>query len=123
MKYTKFIALLLEEDDQETGFLTAAYQLQEDGILEEEVHQALRKNLHWIEQNLPKRPDFPQNQNEASSPMSWLKDTATEHLETMQHIQQILEDNDVLVEVLEVESPGKIIYEDEWQIVAMPFVR
>ncbi len=123
MKYTKFVALLLEEDDQETGFLAAAQHLHEEGMLEKEVHKILLQNLLWIEEHLPKRPDFPQNQNEPSSPMSWLKDTSTQHLKAMQNIQEILEQNDILVEVLEVDNPGKIIYEDEWQIVAMPFMR
>lgn len=121
MKYIKFIALLFDDDNQETGFLTAAHHLFDEGILEQNTHDELGLKLDWIEKNLPKRPNFPQDQDILISPMSWLKQSAAEHISMMQSIQEVLEENDILVEVLEVEHPGKIIYEDEWQIVAIPF--
>ncbi len=121
MKYIKFIAFLFDDDNQETGFLTAAHHLFDEGILEQNTHDELRRKLDWIEKNLPKRPNFPQDQDVLISPMSWLKETATRHLQMMRSIQEVLEENDILVEVLEVVQPGKIIYEDEWQVVAIPF--
>jgi hypothetical protein len=123
MKYTKFVALLLEDDDHETGFITVAHHLRDEGILEEEMHNELAENLQWIEENLPKRPDFPQDQDDLSSPMSWLKESSINHLQKMRNIQRILEENDILVEIFEVDTPGKIIYEDDWQVVALPFVK
>ncbi len=123
MKYIKFIALLFDDDNQETGFLTAAHHLFDEGILEQNIHDDLELKLDWIEKNLPKRPNFPQDQDILISPMSWLKETATEHVSMMRSIQEVLEENDILVEVLEVEHPGRIIYEDDWQIVAIPFTK
>lgn len=122
--YTKFITLFLDDiHDEEKGFLTAARFLSENGIMGEERRTTLKDNLHWIEKNLKKRPFI--NKDHAEDilhiPMSWLKESAIEHIQKMDQIREILEENDILVEVLQVERPGEIVYEDEHQIIAIPF--
>lgn len=122
--YTKFITLFLDDlTDEEKGFLNAARYLNEQGILEEEQKAKLQQNLSWIEAHLKKRPDFQETAEHdfLNVPMSWLKETATNHIQKMDEIKEILEENDILVEVLQVETPGKILYEDEYQVVAIPF--
>ncbi len=122
--YTKFITLFLDNlNDEEKGFLNAARYLRDYGILEEEQNTRLRENLAWIEDNLRRRPHFqvPTEEDTLNFPMSWLKDSAVEHIQRMDQIREILEDNDILVEVLQVEEPGQILYEDDYQVVAVPF--
>ena len=105
------------------GFLNAARYLNEQGILEEEQKAKLQQNLSWIEAHLKKRPEFQNSEDNdfLNIPMSWLKETASDHIQKMDELREILEENDILVEVLQVEVPGKILYEDEHQIVAVPF--
>ena len=122
--YTKFITLFLDDlNDEEKGFLNAARYLNEQGILEEETKAKLQQNLSWIEAHLKKRPEFQDSSENdfLNIPMSWLKETASDHIQRMDEIREILEENDILVEVLQVEKPGKILYEDEHQVVAVPF--
>ena len=125
MKYTKFITLFLDDiDDEEKGFYNAALYLNEFGILSEEKKKKLENNLKWIDSNLNKRPDFNQNQDEFSLdiPMTWLKGNASEHIIRMNEIKDIMEENDILVEVLETDDLGTILYEDEFQVVALPMI-
>ena len=125
MKYTKFITLFLDDiDDEEKGFYNAALYLNEFGILSEEKKKKLENNLKWIDSNLNKRPDFNQNQDELSLdiPMTWLKGNASEHIIRMNEIKDIMEENDILVEVLETDDLGTILYEDEFQVVALPMI-
>ncbi|MDX2301457.1 MAG: hypothetical protein NW226_01600 [Microscillaceae bacterium] len=122
--YTKFITLFLDDlEDEEKGFLNAARYLNEQGILEENQKTKLEQNLSWIEVHLKRRPEFEAlDENDILNlPMSWLKESASEHIHKMDEIREILEENDILVEVLQVETPGKILYEDEHQVVAIPF--
>ncbi len=122
--YTKFITLFLDNLlDEEKGFISAARYLHENGIISDEKRHLLGENLAWVEEHLNKRPDFSPLSDEDifNIPMSWLKSNASEHIARMQQIREILEENDILVEVLEVESPGKILYEDAYQVVAVPF--
>ncbi|NJO03209.1 MAG: hypothetical protein HC880_17370 [Bacteroidia bacterium] len=124
--FTKFITLFLDDlHDEEKGFITAARYLCENGIMDEAQRSTLQENLNWIESHLARRPDFHQSpedeENTISIPMTWLKESAYEHLDRMDKIREILEENDILVEVLQVEMPGEIVYEDEHQVVAIPF--
>ncbi|GAB4405005.1 MAG: hypothetical protein OHK0053_30740 [Microscillaceae bacterium] len=120
--FVKYLVLYEEAQDKESGFLNTARQLCEEGIMEEAQHESLLAHLSWLEHHLPRRPEFAQDQNAIDNPMTWLKAEAEAHCAHMEAIRQILEQNDVLVELLEVEKPGKIIYEDSFQVVAIPFV-
>lgn len=122
--YTKFITLFLDDfEDEEKGFFNAVRYLNEYGILEDVRKVQLQENLSWIESHFKKHPEFsfPESENEINVAMSWIKGDAIEHLNRMTQLKEILEENDILVEVLEVDKPGKIIYEDEFQVVAIPF--
>lgn len=118
------MTLFLDDfENEEKGFFNSVRYLNENGILEEDRKQQLQDNLEWIEKNLKKHPDFHflEDGNPLHLTMSWLKDNATEHISRMSKLKEILEENDILVEVLEVDTPGKIIYEDEYQVVTIPF--
>ncbi|MEO1653720.1 MAG: hypothetical protein AAFU64_09255 [Bacteroidota bacterium] len=121
--YIKFITLFLDNIlDEEKGFLNAARYLRDEGILEESRRIQLKSNLAWVENHLKRRPDFPSDEDDLINiPMSWIKESAKLHIQKMDEIREILEENDILVEVLQVDKPGEILYEDEHQIVARPF--
>ena len=51
----------------------------------------------------------------------WLRETATDHLARMHEIKAVLEQQDVLVEQVWTTKPGYVVYEDNYQVVALPF--
>ena len=53
--------------------------------------------------------------------ISWFKPEAIRPIEKIRRLNLILEEHGYLVEMLKTETPGKVIYEDGWQIAAIPF--
>ena len=53
--------------------------------------------------------------------ISWIKDTAYEHVSKLQHLKALVEDAGWMVEEIRTARPGKILYEDEFQVVALPY--
>ena len=49
------------------------------------------------------------------------KASATEHIKQARSLVTLLEHKDIRVEMLTTERPGYIVYEDRYQVVAMPF--
>jgi len=55
--------------------------------------------------------------------LSWFKPAGTEHIARMHGLSSALEASGVNVEMLTTRAPGSIIYQDEFQIVAIPIKR
>ncbi|HVK79493.1 MAG TPA: hypothetical protein VM915_02675 [Verrucomicrobiae bacterium] len=53
--------------------------------------------------------------------LSWIKESATEHVSKLFHLKALLEQAGWLVEELRTTKPGQIVYEDDHQIVAIPY--
>ncbi len=53
--------------------------------------------------------------------ISWFKDTAQTHIGKMREMVALLEHHDVSVRMIKTMRPGYVVYEDEFQIVAVPF--
>ncbi len=84
--------------------------------IEEAIYQWFKKNLDvpYVQSS---------NSNYYSKPLaiSWFKDTAVVHVQKMREYIHILESHDVRVKQLTTDKPGKIVYEDEYQVAAVPF--
>jgi len=61
--------------------------------------------------------------NDYSKPqaISWFRSSALKHISKMREYAEILQSHDVQVKQLVTERPGKIVYEDQYQIAAIPF--
>ncbi len=53
--------------------------------------------------------------------ISWFKHSATDHIDKMRQYAQILEAHDIYVNQMTTDRPGNIVYEDQFQIAAIPF--
>jgi hypothetical protein len=77
----------------------------------------------WFNGNLGK-PDRFSNANRhhpAHISLSWFKDTAKEHIRNVHFIMEILEKYHLVIDIVTSKNPGYIVYEDEYQISAIPF--
>jgi hypothetical protein len=61
------------------------------------------------------------NYHNSPRAISWFKETASEHISHMRQLALILESHDIAVSQLTTDNPGKVEYEDEHQIAAIPF--
>lgn len=124
--YLRFVVNEIHNDSgRESGVFVVAYRLRNSGQLPGYEAEQLAEHLAWFESHLkfPSRftaakPPFYRKQSRA---ISWLKDTAGEHIARIRDIVRIVEDQGILVSTLMTDRPGYVVYEDEQQIVAEPF--
>lgn len=120
MTYIRFVIAEKDNDSNEKqGFFMAMAELRNSGALypwEAEIDKVVYR---WFNDHLLV-PHVQSKDNKAHA-ISWFKSTATEYIENMRQFAAILEAHDYVVEQLVTERPGKILYEDDEQIVAVPF--
>ena len=112
-----------EESGREMGIFVAGGILNDGGELYDYEIKLRKKILTWFSNNL-KVPDVQASEsNYYSNPnaISWFKSSAAVHISKMREYVEILESHDIQVKQLVTERPGKIVYEDEYQVAAIPF--
>ena len=104
-----------------TGIFAAAYELtrQPDSQYANEISFLLQ----WFADNLlvPDKLTRSRHPRAEETAISWIKDTAFEHIERIRELTSLLEMNGVRCEMIRTERPGYVVYEDEFQITALPF--
>lgn len=89
------------------------------------VHDADQLNalLNWLDDNLDVATRFAKSKNRHAhgKALSWVKPSASDHIQKSQELMTLLESYSVRSEMLTTATPGVIVYEDEWQVAAIPF--
>jgi hypothetical protein len=119
------IAEIDEESHREVGVFHAAAKLRDDGMLSDYEEADLQEIRDWFNRNLEKptrftsakRPYYRKRQNG----IAWFKDSAREHIGKMRGMIAMLENHDVQVSMIKADRPGYVVYEDEFQVVAVPY--
>lgn len=121
--YLRFITQFKNEHDKkETGIFQALEFLRLSAHTFDYDKEHLKKIKEWFNINLdrPDRFSKSKSKNTANVSLSWFKSSATEHLQIMYQMKEILERYDIRVEVIKRENPGYIIYEDNYQVSTIP---
>lgn len=125
--YLRFVLL---EDHPDTGvragLFNAAYSLNREGDLTGAERRELTALLVWFEAELKTPERFSRSTSKGRyrrtpKGISWLKDSARDHVQRMHRLAQILHDHGHHVEMVRSTNPGYLVYEDDHQIVAEPF--
>ena len=117
-----FLRFTLLDTDRESGrkrgVLVAAHQLRDSDELSTDEHRVLHEALLWFNQNLhvPACLRLPENRRA----LSWFKSDAKAPLRRMWALVEIIKAHGFLVELHKTRTPGRVIYEDGWQVVARP---
>lgn len=124
--FVRFVTPTLRADSlQEPGVFQAVFQLKDKGLLSNAEESHLDSVSSWFDLNLDKpdrftsakRPYYRKRQNG----ISWFKDSAKEHISKMWELVAILKEHEIKAEMIKTDLPGYILYEDEFQVVAVPF--
>jgi len=110
--------------DLETGIFMALKYLREDyPLTKDDDIQKLKELTLWFNQNLekPKRFSNGTSKNNEDISLSWFKDSAKDHIKKMQEFIAIAETYDIIIERIASKNPGYIVFEDEFQVSAVPF--
>ena len=98
-----------------TGVVTEARILRDEGKLEPHEVSELNETYEWLNENLPCPPfstsDWPEDV------AAWFKDSAVESIDRMWNIACILKEHGQPVRMLRSENPGRLVYEDKFQVV------
>jgi hypothetical protein len=119
------IAEVDEESHKELGVFQAASRLRNNNALSEDEEAILQNIRDWFNRNLEKPTRFttakPPFYRKRQNGISWFKDSAHEHIRKIREMVALLKRHDVPVRMIKAARPGYIVYEDEFQIVAVPF--
>ncbi|MFC8230845.1 hypothetical protein [Streptomyces sp. NPDC057287] len=105
------------------GVFVLTNELARDGRLTEEQHRFWRAANDWYDANYPNPTHVdPEVYDREIHPgaVAWFKSTAHELVERVGGYLEILAAHGVDCRRLESSSPGRIIYEDAYQVVVMP---
>lgn len=98
-----------------TGVINAACDLRDDGKLSVSEKKWLAEVGSWFDAHLPappfKKRDWPDRA------VAWFKDDARESIGHIWDLVALLREHGVAVRMLKSKSPGRILYEDEYQVI------
>jgi hypothetical protein len=114
-----FIRFVVGRDDEHhrllKGVITEAELLRDDALLERYQVSMLDATYDWLNEHLPCPPFrkgvFPR------SAVCWFKDNAGEPIKKVWEIVALLKEQGVPVRLLKSRNPGRILYQDEYQVV------
>jgi hypothetical protein len=117
IKYLPLSLDAIELGSEEKGFLDLARHLVQAGVLTDLTLSTLEGHLIWVDNHVPKPVQRAEKHD--SFTVTWWK-TQPELLVRLNEVKKILEENEIWIEMVRTESPGQILYEDDFQIVALP---
>jgi hypothetical protein len=80
----------------------------------------IRELLVWFEENL-KKPDRFWSSGRTQSAICWFKDSAIDHIRHLWELKHLLGEHGVAAEMIRTKKPGRLVYEDDHQVAAIPF--
>lgn len=103
-----------------TGLFTTAGILDDEGDLYRHESEHLHAVFDWFQENLP-CPPFRSNLDSGAwtpSAVCWFRPEAHAVVTRMWDLVAILREHGISVRLVRSRKPGKIVYEDKYQIVA-----
>jgi len=118
MMFIRFVVGCAGDDHRAlTGIFTEARILRDDGAFVPHELAQLEETFDWFNRELPCPPFASERWPREAA--SWFKDGAQTAIARMWTIVHLLEEHDVPTRVLRSKSPGKVLYEDDWQVVVL----
>jgi phosphoglycolate phosphatase-like HAD superfamily hydrolase len=123
--YIRFVVAgqIDDDSDHETGLFRVIYALEKAGVLADYELDWFYAAEAWFDKHLhrPSTYSWSSRPNTPGRAISWLKASAQEHVTRMRELAALLEHRDVVVQELQTDRPGYVVYEDEHQVIAVPF--
>jgi len=121
MKYFRYCAPYVSpHTNQRYGIFIAVWHLIRDKKVSAEEEAAYWKARAWFETNLP-IPPFHKTGNQERA-ITWFKESAMDSrvVQELQIYHEIATRHGTEIELVSSESPGAVIYDDEFQIATVP---
>jgi hypothetical protein len=102
------------------GLFCAVTQLKEAHYLPKYELDAVEEIVIWFNRHLASPFDYLPEHPWYDPAISWFKSSASEYLARSWELVTILERNDILIWTIKSHRAGRIYYEDEAQVFALP---
>jgi len=122
--FIRFVIADLDADSgRRQGLFQAGEALIANGRMNPFDEECLERTYRWFKLHLPVPTRFAVSRrpHAKAQALSWLRDSATEHIDRIREYQRVLETYGIQVEMLQTTRPGYIVFEDEYQVAAYPF--
>lgn len=122
-----FVRFVIHHNDPNSGRRQGLFQAMSDldhaGALEPHEIEIYDEVYDWFRKSLRRPRSFTRSSKPHAKKvaLSWFKHHATEHIARMRVLVHILDAHGVLVDVIQTDRPGYVVYEDEYQVAAEPF--
>lgn len=114
--FVRFVVGGDEEDHRQlTGLVSEARLLRDRDELSSVEEEQLEAIYKWLNANLP-CPPF-STSGWSKNAVAWFKDSATDSIQQMRTLAALLTQHDCPVRMLRSRNPGKVLYEDRFQVV------
>ena len=123
MTFVRFQALEVGQRGLHTGVFGLVNTLAKQGRLTEDEERFRRENNDWYDANYtnPSSIDpLVYDRDVHPGAVAWFKDSAVHLIERADGYLEILERHGVGCHRVESEAPGRVIYEDDDQVVVVP---
>jgi hypothetical protein len=114
-----FIRFVVGGDDEDhrvlSGLISEARLLRDQGYLSKQEDEFLEDVYVWFNSNLP-CPPF-SSAGWSRDAVTWFKDSANDSIRKIRELAVLLERHGKFVRTLQSKNPGKILYEDDQQVV------
>ncbi len=115
----RFCTLVRDPDSHSPqGVFQAALRLRNAGQMEAYEEAWLESELSWLRMHLPSPGCLRDRGNQRA--ICWFRHDASRPIGKVRGIVALLESKGIVVEMVTSADPGKIIYQDRWQVVAKP---
>ena len=124
MQYLRFQGTVCNRRGTFPGVFGLVNQLAFDGRLNAEQERFRRTTNDWYNANFPNPAHVdPAVYDRALNPaaVAWFKSTARIFIDRVAGYLDILDAHGIDCEMIQTCEPGRIIYEDEFQVIAVPY--
>lgn len=125
MNYIRFTTFIIDpRSSRPLGLFQLLGIMEEAGVMDEYEIDWMKSALKWFSKNLKEPSTFSRSRKTHAKQVGicWYKSTANEHINKMYELVEFLRHHNVEVNILKSNKPGYIVFEDEYQVVAEPFV-
>jgi hypothetical protein len=107
-----------------SGVFKIAYRLRRELPISSPGIEELGELLAWFKTNLavPSRFSASRHPRAQETAISWVKANAAEHVRRLRRLSLLVEEvTHLQIDELRTERPGYVVFEDDHQVVALPF--
>jgi hypothetical protein len=122
--FVRFVTPYRDEDSHRLeGVFQAVYRLRDEGRLRQGEAKWLEAMRQWFNAHLPVPTRFSLDRGRQAHrrAICWFRADAAEHLGKVRELVALLERHGVPTRRLRTPRPGYIVYEDAFQVAAVPF--